>query len=102
SRYAICRALLEFRSNLVINERFERGLVAASSALYFAENSRYEEAIADYQFAIGEFEAHAHDHPDSAETYNKQGLALTRLGEIFSELSRFGDSAACYRSGIAA
>ncbi|MGK7953031.1 MAG: tetratricopeptide repeat protein [Xenococcaceae cyanobacterium] len=102
SRYDLCRALLEVRSELNIGSYEWLGYISASEGNYFAQLARHAEAEAEFTEAIAAYEKALTLAPDDVYALNNQGLALTSLGELQASLTQNAEAVESYRAAIAA
>ncbi|HKR00851.1 MAG TPA: hypothetical protein VJT09_09260 [Pyrinomonadaceae bacterium] len=100
-RYSVCRALLELRSELLIQTDSGRGIVLISEGLYHIGLSGYDEARKELIEALAALNVALGLKPDLAFIHNNKGLALQGLGTVQAHLSRHAEAASYYEQAIA-
>ena len=102
SRYDLCRALLEVRSELDIGSYEWLGYISASEGDYFAQLARHAEAEAELTEAIAAYDQALTRAPDYINALNNKGLALQSLGKLQAGLAQHTEALESYGSAIAA
>jgi tetratricopeptide (TPR) repeat protein len=102
SRYGLCRALLEVRSELSIETNFSLGRVSRREGDYFASLARHDEAKQEYLEAIAASDVDLRLAPNNVAARGNKGMALLRLGEVQAALAEQEHAVATYYDAIAA
>ena len=102
SRYDLCRALLEVRSELTIPDAFVQGRLSQLEGEYYAALALHDAAQSEYLEAIEAFDRVLQIATDDAAAHNNRGNAFQGLGDLQSVLSRHGQAESSYEAAVAA
>ncbi|MFM7424434.1 MAG: tetratricopeptide repeat protein, partial [Elainella sp.] len=102
SRYEQCRVLLEVRNALFIRSDFWLGRISDSEGQYFADLSKHQEALQEYQEAIAAYDVALQRDPDYLAVLNNKGIALQNLGDLQSGLSQHDAAVQSYVASVVA
>lgn len=101
SRYKLCDALLDVRSEMSIKSDFHLGGVSQSEGDYFLSLARYDTARREYLEAIAAYDKALTLAPDDVEVHNNKGNALQRLGDLQAELSQHDEAVKSWQAALA-
>ncbi len=102
SRYGLCRALLEVRSELKVTDTFAQGSLSQSEGDYYAGLALHDVAQTEYLEAIEAYDSVLQIAPGNAGAHTNRGNALASLGDLQSHLSRHEEAAASFAAAVAA
>jgi membrane associated rhomboid family serine protease/tetratricopeptide (TPR) repeat protein len=102
NRLDLCRALLGVRGEIGAAAPQVQARMARAAGDFFGRLARHEQAAAEYETAIAEYDESLTASPADAESLRGKGDALRRLGELRARLARHDDALASYRSAIGA
>jgi tetratricopeptide (TPR) repeat protein len=100
SRHDLCRALLEISVEMIIKHNSERGQIAECAGHYFMTVARYEAAEQKYLEALALYDKALRGKHDPT-THDHKGLALSRLGDLYAEVSRHKEALKTYHKAMA-
>ena len=88
SRYDHCRALLDLRTGMVVQEDFTRGLMAQTAGYYNSILALHTAAQEEYHTALAAYDRALHLAPDDSRMHNNRGNLLQAWGNLLATLGR--------------
>jgi len=102
TRYDLCEALLDVRTEFALKESIYQGLVANQEGRYCLRLARYHTELEAYSRAIEACREALQDSPNTVEAYNSIGNALRGRAEVLNRIGRPDDALSNHQEAVGA